>query len=96
MVDEEPVRLVVGFAVAAEHRAHGLGFLARVGEDEALATARALEDVADAGVGVFRRAVGGCEELGFCVRTLGIHANPSRCRPFIFGRALRMFVFGSV
>ena len=55
MVDEEAVRLAVDLAVAPEGGGDLLGLLARIGEDEALATARVLEDVPDGGVG----AVGG-------------------------------------
>ena len=50
------------FAVAAQHGAHGLCFLARVGKDQALAAAGVFEDIAHAGVGVVWRCVGGAEK----------------------------------
>lgn len=49
-------------AVAAQHGAHGLCLLARVGKDQALAPAGVFEDIAHAGIGVFGRGVGGVEE----------------------------------
>ena len=55
VVDEEAVGLVVYLAVAPEGGGDLLGLLARIGEDEALAAARVLEDVPDGGVG----AIGG-------------------------------------
>ena len=51
VVDEEAVGLVVGLAVAPEGGGDLLGLLARIGEDEALATACVLKDVPDGGVG---------------------------------------------
>ena len=62
MVDEEAVGLVARLAIASQDRAHGLGFLARVHEHQAFAPARALEDVADARIGVLRGHVGGGEQ----------------------------------
>ena len=62
MVDEETVGLVSTFAVAAQHGAHGLCLLARVGKDQALAAARMLKDIAHTGVGVVGRRVGGVEK----------------------------------
>ena len=50
------------FAVAAQHGAHGLCLLARVGKDQALAAARMLKDIAHTGVGVVGRRVGGVEK----------------------------------
>ena len=62
MMDEEAVWLVPVFTVAAQHGAHGLCLLARVGKDQALAAARMLKDIAHTGVGVFGRRVGGVEK----------------------------------
>ena len=50
------------FAVAAQHGAHGLCLLARVGKDQALAAAGVFEDIAHAGVGVVWCCVGGVEQ----------------------------------
>ena len=61
-MDEETVGLVSTFAVAAQHGAHGLCLLARVGKDQALAAARMLKDIAHTGVGVVGRRVGGVEK----------------------------------
>ena len=52
VVDEEAVGLAVVLAVAAQGGRDRLALLARVGEDQALATLRVLVDVADARVGV--------------------------------------------
>ncbi len=62
MVDEKAVGLVPALAVAAQHGAHGLCLLARIGKDQALAPAGVFEDIAHAGIGVFGRGVGGVEE----------------------------------
>ena len=51
-MDEESIGLVRGLAKLAKERAHALGLLARVHEDQALAPARVLKDVSDAGVGI--------------------------------------------
>ncbi len=58
MVDEEAVGLVLGFAIRAQARADGLGFLAGIDEDEAFAPARVLEEVAEAWIGFLWRDVG--------------------------------------
>ena len=65
MVDEETVGLVPALAVAAQHGAHGLCLLARVGKDQALASAGVFKDVAHAGVGVVGRGVVGVEQSLF-------------------------------
>ncbi len=62
MVDEETVGFVPALAVAAQHGAHGLCLLARVGKDQAFAAARMLKDITHAGVGVVGRRVGGVEK----------------------------------
>ena len=62
VMDEKAVGLVSTFAVAAQHGAHGLCLLARVGKDQALAAARMLKDIAHTGVGVVGRRVGGVEK----------------------------------
>ena len=61
-MDEKTVGLVPALAVAAQHGAHGLCLLARVGKDQAFAAARMLKDIAHAGVGVVGRRVGGVEK----------------------------------
>ena len=61
-MDEKAVGLVPALAVAAQHGAHGLCLLARVGKDQALAAARMLKDIAHTGVGVVGRRVGGVEK----------------------------------
>ena len=58
MVDEEAVGLVLGFAIRAQARADGLGFLAGIDEDEAFASTRVLEEVAEAWIGLLWRDVG--------------------------------------
>ena len=69
MVDQEAVGLVPAFTVAAQHGAHGLCLLTRVGKDQALAPAGVFEDIAHAGIGVVGRGVGGVEErLLDCLR----------------------------
>ena len=62
MMDQEAVWLVPVFAVAAQHGAHGLGLLARVGKDQALAAAGMFKDIAHAGVGVVGCGIGGVEQ----------------------------------
>ena len=62
MVDEEAVGLVSIFAVTAQHGAHGLCLLARVGKDQALAAAGMFKDIAHAGIGVVGRGIGGVEQ----------------------------------
>ena len=62
MVDEKTVGLVSTFAVAAQHGAHGLCLLARVGKDQALTAARMFKDIAHTGVGVVGRRVCGVEK----------------------------------
>ena len=62
MVDEKAVGLVPALAVAAQHGAHGLCLLARVGKDQTLASAGVFEDIAHARIGVFGRGVGGVEK----------------------------------
>ena len=62
VMDEKAVGLVPALAVAAQHGAHGLCLLARVGKDQALAAARMLKDIAHTGVGVVGRCVGGVEK----------------------------------
>ena len=62
VVDEKAVGLVSALTVAAQHGAHGLCLLARVGKDQALASAGVFEDIAHAGIGVLGRGVGGVEE----------------------------------
>ena len=57
MMDEEAVWLPVELAVRAQRGADLLGLLAGIGEDQALAPARVLENVAHAGVGVGGRHV---------------------------------------
>ena len=64
-MDEETVGLVPAFTVAAQHGAHGLCLLARVGKDQALAAAGMFKDVAHAGVGVVGCGVGGAEQRLF-------------------------------
>ena len=61
-MDKEAVWLVPVFTVAAQHGAHGLCLLARVGKDQALAAAGMFKDVAHAGVGVVGCGVGGVEQ----------------------------------
>ena len=69
VMDEETVGLVPAFTVAAQHGAHGLCLLARVGKDQALAAAGMFKDVAHAGVGVVGCGVGGVEQRLFgCLR----------------------------
>ena len=69
MMDKEAVWLVPVFTVAAQHGAHGLCLLARVGKDQALAAAGMFKDVAHAGVGVVGCGVGGVEQRLFgCLR----------------------------
>ena len=57
VVDEETVGLVVGLAVGAQGRRNGLSVLAGVGENQAFATARVLEDIAQTRVGECRRLI---------------------------------------
>ena len=59
MVDQEAIRLVARLAIAAQCGRDRLTLLAGVGKDEALATARMLEDVGQSGVGHHRRCVRG-------------------------------------
>ena len=69
MMDKEAVWLVPVFTVAAQHRAHGLCLLARVGKDQTFAAAGMFKDVAHAGVGVVGCGVGGVEQRLFgCLR----------------------------
>ena len=49
---------MLGFAIRAQARADGLGFLAGIDEDEAFAPARVLEDVAETWIGLLWRDVG--------------------------------------
>ena len=63
VVDQKAVGLAHSLAVLAQHRADALGLLARVHEHQALAAARVLKDVADAGVRVLRGGIGGREQL---------------------------------
>ena len=73
VMDEETVGLVPAFTVAAQHGAHGLCLLARVGKDQALAAAGMFKDVAHAGVGVVGCGVGGAEQCLFgCRRDVDI------------------------
>ena len=85
-MDEKTVGLVPALAVAAQHGAHGLCLLARVGKDQAFAAARMLKDIAHAGVGVVGRRVGGVEK-----RLLG----RSRDVDFALGGRGSATVFGS-
>ena len=62
VVDEKAVWLVPVFTVAAQHGAHGLCLLARVGKDQALAAARMFKDIAHTGIGVVWCRVGGVEK----------------------------------
>ena len=86
VVDEETVGLVPALAVAAQHRAHGLCLLTRVGKDQALAPARVFKDIAHAGIGVFGRGVGGVEQCLF---------GRSRDVDFALGGRRSAAVFGS-
>ena len=58
MVDEEPVGLVEPLTVAPEGGGDGLAFLPGIDEYQALLSPGMLEDIADAGIGVFRGIVG--------------------------------------
>ena len=62
MVDQEAVGLVPVLTVAAQHGAHGLCLLARVGKDQALAAAGMFKDIAHAGIGVVGCGIGGVEQ----------------------------------
>ena len=72
MMDEETVGFVVGFAVGAQAGTHGLCLLARIDENEALASAGVFEDVSKPRVGVLRCGVGWGEEFG---RRWGINVH---------------------
>ena len=65
VVDEKAVGLVPALAVAAQHGAYGLCLLARVGKDQALATARMFKDIAHTGIGVVWCCVGGIKQRLF-------------------------------
>ena len=69
VVDEEAVRLPHRLAVLAQRSGDGFTLLTGVGEDQALAAARVLEDVGKAGVREDGRPVSG--SLGFRLLRLG-------------------------
>ena len=71
VMDEETVGLVPAFTVAAQHGAHGLCLLARVGKDQAFAAAGMFKDVAHAGVGVVGCGAGGVEQCGMSTSPSG-------------------------
>ena len=58
MVDEEPVGLMEPVAVPPEGGGDRLTFLPGIDEDQTLFPPGVLEDIADAGIGVFRGVVG--------------------------------------